>query len=521
MLKKINDFYKYCRVNHPLLWNTRLPWMLVALLITHALFFMGGFLTLTIKRLHLVSEPRSTADFGIYTFSILCSTTFMVVWLVLFLRNNAFKSYYHLGRHYLTQQFIYIFIIVFGSISFFESYNLGGLIRFRQLLPQSTLVKEVNILNRGISFVPLDRNNYFILNKCNDSTFYEVAAHYFAYSPEQRDSVYKSSIRPEDSREREILGALNDSNAISFENYCRDEFELTGYSGFVPAIERYDSRVTWLSAQNRDSITLAIQELLNLFDKYGLRHRFKADSIAEKNFTDETLHQLVKFRTVGYGNYDEDFASTYRDYPESAPFVHFNYLLSELRGIYMDADSVYLDVHGRGSSIGWVVLLYFAISFSMLIFTYRLFTRKVLLWSIVSSLIILIFLTLFTVGSNKIDAAFLITYAFVLVVYLATFSDPSGTKLASGVSLMLLFWALPFLIFCIISIAEDTLYSYRVDIFMDTKMREQILAERHPIAYWISRNQSFLVKTNLLIVFLLSAFLLPRLARRWRAHAEE
>lgn len=534
MFQKIKNFYDRCLTDYPLLWNTRLPWMFLALIIGHLLFFLGGFISVdipTLKRYHSVTDIGGSS---LYWFSVLCSIGFLLVWLVFLLRNNAFKVYYQVKKYYFLQQWIILFFIVAGSISFFDSFYTGAAVKIRKLIPKETLVKEANILNRGISFMPVNRFDYFIMNNCdNDSIFYESES---LYSFEK--GIHSNEVETVENNERyygydsvilrKIKEALRRPDAFRHSYYCKDLVKLSTYNGFVSARDRQPVRQQWITGSNRDSIRSAVQQVLDLFKKYSLRHNFSADSIAQLSLSDTTLHipYLDDSRSY-YGEYSEfDPESGAPDPYKYQRYLigRFHYLKNEMQGILGLADERY---HGENRQDDrddiWTVLFYVAMFMSLLLFTYRLFSRKVFLWSIITTLILTIIISLFSItGDSAVSFAtsVFVVYIILLILALITHAEKSGSKILSGVTLTLLAWILPYLALFMLVLADNYLSDHTI-YDMDGLLRGQMLQERYPISYWITNHTMLIARSNLLIVFLLIAFVYPRFARRWHGKAEE
>ncbi|HWJ92989.1 MAG TPA: hypothetical protein VNR87_17870, partial [Flavisolibacter sp.] len=150
----MNKFNQYLLTRYPLIWNTKLVWVLIANCIIHLVFFALGFASLSLKTIRDFNSVWSVGGGTLFTFSILCSLLVIIVWLVYFLRNNAFKNFYRIDRWHLAKEFIIILLIIFSSINYFGSYNSGVRLKGRAITNRAALVKEINNVNKAIAFVP-------------------------------------------------------------------------------------------------------------------------------------------------------------------------------------------------------------------------------------------------------------------------------------------------------------------------------------------------------------------------------
>src|SRR5882724_7603813 len=97
MLKKI---YTRIVTDYPLLWNTRMPWVIAAALLIHLLFFWAGFGSITAISFQEYYYLSSVITGGLMSFSILCSALVIIIWLIFYLRNNAYKSFYIIDKYH-------------------------------------------------------------------------------------------------------------------------------------------------------------------------------------------------------------------------------------------------------------------------------------------------------------------------------------------------------------------------------------------------------------------------------------
>ncbi|MFK7776191.1 MAG: hypothetical protein AB8F94_28980 [Saprospiraceae bacterium] len=165
-MKQVNRINQFLLKNYPLIWNTKLVWLMLAGLFFHVMFFGLGFLNL--------NDPSSLQDYKVVDnfftnggamLNMLISTILIVGWLFLMFKNNGFKSFYPTSRSQLFKQFVLYFIIIVFNISYFYSF-FYGMKAFVNLNHPSLLVeKDIEAANHAAPFFSHHLDRYEINNK--------------------------------------------------------------------------------------------------------------------------------------------------------------------------------------------------------------------------------------------------------------------------------------------------------------------------------------------------------------------
>ena len=169
-VKKINA---YLLTHYPLIWNTRLVWMLGVSAITHILFFLIGYFAVS-NQVDIESEySLSEFYFGtsIVFFNVLLCIIVLLVWIVYYLQNNAFKNLYALKRGALFTQFCILLCIIFINITQYYSFNQGIKLKIRNLYAWETVDKDIKELNKTAVFLINEAQNYRINAKAYPAPF--------------------------------------------------------------------------------------------------------------------------------------------------------------------------------------------------------------------------------------------------------------------------------------------------------------------------------------------------------------
>src|SRR5690606_21188609 len=161
MFKKLNQ---YLLTHYPLLWNTRVVYVVPAALLIHLLFFLGGYSKLIDAKDFWKSYHFDVTE--VTVFSILVSLMLIIVWLVFYLRNNAFKSFYRQSRWYLVGELGIMFLVFFSSATFFLSYKQGVYSKVQSITSSIDAVHKANRINLAAHFLPFNLNNFKSWQSC-------------------------------------------------------------------------------------------------------------------------------------------------------------------------------------------------------------------------------------------------------------------------------------------------------------------------------------------------------------------
>lgn len=162
-IQRVNQYFLE---RFPLLWNTRFYWMAAAGLTVHAIFYLMGYFAFTRPGLlNSYSVNRSVEANGIYLFSIIVSVLMLVGWLLVLLRNNAFKNFYPTGAFRLFCSFLIYLLIFFLCVTFFISYIYGGKRAVEHKYPADWVEKTREKANLAAAFLVFTPEPYSLKNK--------------------------------------------------------------------------------------------------------------------------------------------------------------------------------------------------------------------------------------------------------------------------------------------------------------------------------------------------------------------
>lgn len=171
----IHNINQYLLERFPNVWNTKIVWMLAISTILHLIFFVFGLVSLTNpKLLHETGASQMFFENGAVYFSIMLSVLLFVIWLISMFKNNAFKNFYPSSRNQLFVQFLFYFIIILASTTFYYSYNFGLKTYISNKYPDSELKKDIHISNMAAVFFSKDIEDYTIGQRRYPDIFSEL-----------------------------------------------------------------------------------------------------------------------------------------------------------------------------------------------------------------------------------------------------------------------------------------------------------------------------------------------------------
>ncbi|MET0637196.1 MAG: hypothetical protein ABWZ25_14295 [Chitinophagaceae bacterium] len=508
----LKNFNKYLLTNYPLLWNTRVVQVLASCLVIHILFFIAGFSSIRVSIIQKFYSVENTGGGTLYTLSILMSLGVIILWLLHYLRNNAFKQFYITDRFYLSKQFVIVFISLYVSLGFFHSFHWGVMAKTRVITDNRELVQEANTINLAMHFIPFAKRDYFKLRVCNPEK-----NDLFSY--EDGHDYYDSSLPDFNSHNNIIIrDALDDSDAFAYQNYCDVAIDLDGFAGYRNTEAQALIADRWIRDHQEDSIRYIISQSVEVAKKYGIPFRIHPDVLAKLVFADKNGNVT---RTIASSDPDQrqyGIEST-NAHPPGSDF--FNY--SELRSVLNFIQNSYFKGHRIAEEFDFQVFFcYIALCFAILLISYRLLSRKVFLFSIIGTVVWSILFGLIASGTN----ANTVSYTMLIICFGSlglSFANNTAGKLFRGVLLNWHVWMMPFVVLMITQLFRSYyshLYPWNLQSGSSVAAVELFQAT-HPISTWVYNHDELLMKLNLLFVFLYVSFVFTRLAKRWHISPEE
>jgi hypothetical protein len=502
MFKKLNSFLL---TRFPLLWNSRIIFIIGINFFIHLFFFLAGLAGISTGALQNYYSFTSVGEGELFIFSVLCSLVILTVWLIFYLRNNAFKSFYIIDRYHSFREFVIILVIIFSTITYFESYYLGVKVKTRSITSREQLVKEVNTINLAKAFIPQSKQEYFILNTCiqgSQHTLYNDEINY------HDTTIYNYH----DTDYIKVRAALQLPDAFSYKNYCSNFISLEEYDHFIPNSRWMVTRDRWIDNRQADSVRYILGQLLAISAKYRIPYRLDTASLAQLVFADSNHAVTRIFPTTEPSDDDQAIRPDYFEAYSLQRALHF------IEVCYLNS------ADDDNQADRYFTELYVAICLAILLFCYRLYTKKVFLVSIIGAVVWAIIFALagISVRSGS-DISFFYLFLFTgFIMAGLVLLRVRGNKTIAGVLLNWHMYMLPFVILFIILIIseayqDDRSYRYGIDIALtDTELKA-----KYPVGYWVDHHTRLLFRLNLLFVFLYTSWIFSRLSKKWHIMPEE
>ena len=558
-MKKIN---KYLLENYPLIWNTKIVLMVLILLGAHIAFYAAGFLSFSNpKDLNTYSLFDNYFRNGALWIGILFSILTFILWLKSYFKQNAFKSFYPKTNRSLFMEFVWIFIICFMNISFYLSYTEGLRQSVSNSITMEELEREADIANKGEAFTLYSTYRYN--ERCVPAPVFDSLV-----SEEEVLRLYvENQVKNSYSSDWQNV---NPANYLRYEDrlpqpyYRNDEFITLLAAHFPERVQQNREiareRPSTMKAQNDEVVLLEYESYYNnaneglrsLYSYCGRAVYFQSEK-GEKYYAQHRADLLQYERKAeiekllnDYLVLADKYEISYRfkdarwiDYVYNPPYYFVDYDLSREQK-YDNYNDRYIDIdHVRGDdltrSIGNLiqsksnvisiesvaVLLYLALFFAILIFTFRMTSMRIWLMSSAGAIIVM-----FIYGA-------LTAFGFVIAR-----GDSEVWMINQPLLFILAFWAIliyclkkrkrkkmagMFLNFCIVTLPAifpllTAIYANYLDKYSGYKYSE--LAYHHPHYELISQNvrELFLVNVGVSILLL---FLIIPLIKKWKSLPEE
>ncbi|MGO4710910.1 hypothetical protein AB4Y90_17735, partial [Chryseobacterium sp. 2TAF14] len=174
-MQKLNKFNQFLLEKYPTVWNTKIVWMLLAAFVFHIVFFIIGYLShIDPVSLQKYSVKDDYFRNGVIFIHLIISILLIVGWLLMMLKNNAFKNFYPVSKGKLFGQFVQYFIIIFSCTTFYFSYMTGFRMFINNKYPDHEMAKNIDIINRTAPFLSQNIESYTLENRLSPKPFYDL-----------------------------------------------------------------------------------------------------------------------------------------------------------------------------------------------------------------------------------------------------------------------------------------------------------------------------------------------------------
>jgi len=537
---------------YPHIWNMRLLPVAAVTLLVHFLHWIVGYCFFS--DVEHIPGSVETAFFSSPFFLISGIISFLVIllWLIRVFRNNAFKSFYPVSNLYLFREFCIFLLVFFCNTTYYVSFNAGFLTHGRMATDYAVAVAESHIYQETEVLFSAEKGDYDISGRQSPSPFPMSRRYRYEDIAEANDTaeavegtaavVGAEQARMESDTSYYYLGS--DSNAysqayvdsvsggyqfsylnFSGHTYFYNDYPLS-YDRYGPSDNRYNFKmINWLRTGQKDSVRYAMAALLKICDKYKVPYHIDLDEWYRWVYNPPYFPVTYTIANPWYNKYDDRIYSntdavTLADADdEGSKYNPRRYFIkkNKLENIIEST----LSLHNEPILSGNILLILFcvALSFAILIYTFRITSGRIWLISLIGSallgLVTGVISFFIAYGMHRGDDEGMVIMGFYLALILAFYLvaqlsvNGSGSRTIAGVALTWLLWSLPFVPFLLLGMY--TTYEESKDL-----LRDHV---NPPLLEWLEMHRALYGYLSLLFYILLVLALTP-LCRRWQAMGE-
>lgn len=487
-------------LHYPQLWNTRVVWMLSAIALIHAVFFIAGVGHFEgFHTLHRYYSVNFMVDDSLnIVFSMLASSLLFIVWLVYYLRNNPFKSFYPLPRFYFLKEFAIQFIIILSGIMFYASFANGFYGVIRSKTKEVNLVEAVNTVNLAYGLLPQNQTDYNRYASCEYQDF--------------NDSILSlrnhSETTPKSQWESDRLDSLiNDFNqrqqsdySFSYLNFCRKFYMGAQNDSTLDQHQIAAQLRRWLLTSDTAAIRGVLTRFKAMCSKFEVVCEADIPSYVTKPFKNPGF-------ALTYSDFMQPNYSSEQSYEGNNEQINFSELTTTLESI----DNIR---HSKFDLDFWLINAYLALGFTLLLFTFRLTSIRVWLTSLIGAGVIGIVLSLMAIGISSTGGNLLMLMFIVGLFYLLhILAKSEKRKILAGVNLVWFTWSLPYFGFM--------LWGYLCEMRRPLSYYYENPLPPDPLYSFLTNHHAEIFLANFIVVFIITGWLVAKHYQSWMAMEEE
>ncbi len=504
------NIQKYLLINQPLLWNLKIVPITFLLILFHILFFIIGYLNGELNFLETERNYGSDNEAITIFFGILSSIIILILWIVYYFKNNAFKSLYPKNNFSLFKEWLLILAISLLLSTFSVSFFLGKNIKIRSYFTENELKKRCETISEASIFYEGSfQEAKEIEVKIND-TLKNVPLDYFLFKGKKYN-----------------LNSLINKNVESFSIFNSTDDSI-----------RKLKVKTWLVNNQKNNV----KSLFSDFLKIAKEHQLNANINENKwlslvyNYPDfMTKYQIETSEKDNYSNYAVDTAATTMVMPPAEKFDTLNRYIKYVgkerfifNKYFVPAAALSYNYNLISESYSkplvdydlLLVLFYVSLGFSLVLFSFKVTSGKSWLIALVSIGIFNIVLGIISAISSSefvylIGIESMITILFIYFLYII--SRKKG-KSISAILLNILIWSygafFPIIYFFIMTICKK--WGHYYDYNGGTTYLEN---DYYKFYQLLEDNVEYMLYANLAIMFLMMLFFSFKI-KKWKGVAE-
>ena len=510
----IKRLYKSLLLKHPLLWNIKLPQVILFIAISHVLFFLFGFFSVYGIIAFKLQDQFDANNLGINLIGGLILLLGLIVWLMWYLRNNAFKQFYPITVNDLRKEFLLVFLIFLLGMPIFHSFAYGKHLHLKIISRNINVEADAKIVNLARHFLPINSDD-FNGDNCCDSLAAQNKRNEAASQMKTRcyETTYNNGSETTDYAAAEpayddTAPAASRSTLYSYLYYCQTPVSVGNDAALI-----HHTAKRWLINENYDSIKLSLINYFKLMDKYAVRHNVNIDTV---------ISHIQKMRAADkqlWGSSSEfSFLTEVYDYGAFS-FTPLNANQADFGGLNTAIENVAENNKDNFWSLSeWSLYGYLALGFSILLMLFRMTRLKPWISSLIGAGIWAMLFGLMGIFAQSELLYIVLIYAILSGLLAWINIRKQNHKLRSA---MWLSW------FSIIQLSILPLTAWMIKDATKEKTAcvngyLEVIQPAPPIHNWLElHSQTIMTEVNIVFCLLLFLFLCIPLAYRWQANPSE
>lgn len=505
MFKKIQN---YLLINHPLLWNTKAVPMAIMLVVFNIIFFLIGFATGELDFSDTEKNYfRHHEDITIF-FGVLISIISFIIWLVYYLKNNAFKSFYPKNNSSLFKEWTIIFGVCLLMSSFILSFTFGTETRIKNYFSENEAKERCETLRKASLFIGFQYDEALYINKIVNDTLRSVPLDYVAFN--NKKYSLKSLINKDvesftffdhksDSLIKiKIKNWLVNQQKDSIKKVMSDFFNISNDHDLKSNIDTEK----WLSLvydfPNFESKKIVAKQEKDYYSNYDYDYEDSKTAVINSNYDEkiDTINQYIKI--IGKEKYV--FNKNY--VPASALFYNYD-IISKA---YTDSDL---------KSELFIAVICFALGLSIVLFSFKISSGRNWLIALVSLGILNIILGILTAifGTEYFYLISILVIFIGMFIYYSYINLQKKSKGISAIILNTLLWMFPFFIPLVYFLIFEFLkYKYDYYSYINNNIE-------YPAITFFKDNGENMLWFNIVFIILTMYFFSIKI-KKWKGIAE-
>jgi hypothetical protein len=170
-MKFIKRFDTYLLENYPLIWLSKLPYVVAGGLLLNLVFFLIGFGLVDLNFLKNDSIGYYYGNSIVVLLHVITAIIAVTFWCFALFKKNAIRHLYPIQKAYFSQLFLHFFIGIFLLMAPYFSFQSGLVTKSNLLYDVNEVKKDFPIINKAMAFLPDGNENYSLPNRSYPKPF--------------------------------------------------------------------------------------------------------------------------------------------------------------------------------------------------------------------------------------------------------------------------------------------------------------------------------------------------------------